>query len=127
MNKGERKMKRILVVDDEEILRMLISDTLEDLGYEIEEAENGEEALNKIMQKSYDLVILDYMMPNLTGIEVIERIPSEIKATMPILMLTAKAQEADRQAVLDKGADYFMSKPFSPVSLVKVVEEILNA
>ncbi|WP_042347873.1 response regulator transcription factor [Bacillus massiliigorillae] len=120
-------MKRLLVVDDEEILRMLICDTLEDLGYEIDEAEMGEEALTKISQTKYDLLILDYMMPNLTGIEVIERIPAEIKQIMPILMLTAKAQEADRQAVLDKGADYFMSKPFSPVDLVKVVEEIMNA
>ncbi len=120
-------MKRILVVDDEEILRMLISDTLEDLGHEIDEAEDGQEALNKINQQSYDLLILDYMMPNLTGIEVIERLPREIKEEMPILMLTAKAQESDRQDVLEKGADFFMSKPFSPGDLVNVVEEILNA
>ncbi|OZI10448.1 response regulator [Bacillaceae bacterium SAS-127] len=119
-------MKRILVVDDEEILRMLICDTLEDLGYEIEEAEDGEEALEKVSEQSYDLMILDYMMPNITGIEVIEQLPKEIKQTLPILMLTAKAQEADRQAVLEKGADYFMSKPFSPVDLAQVVEEILN-
>lgn len=120
-------MKRILVVDDEEILRMLISDTLEDLGFEIEEAEDGHEALKKMNQQSYDLLILDYMMPNLTGIEVIERLPSGIKEQMPILMLTAKAQESDRLAVLEKGADFFMSKPFSPSDLVHVVEEILNA
>ncbi|WP_338751512.1 response regulator transcription factor [Bacillus sp. FJAT-52991] len=119
-------MKRILVVDDEDILRMLICDTLEDLGYEIEEAEDGEEALKKVSYQSYDLMILDYMMPNITGIEVIERLPEEIKKTLPILMLTAKTQEADRQAVLEKGADYFMSKPFSPVDLVNVVEEILH-
>ncbi|MGM7634516.1 response regulator transcription factor [Bacillus sp. Hm123] len=119
-------MKRILVVDDEEILRMLICDTLEDLGYEIEEAEDGEEALRKVSEQSYDLMILDYMMPNITGIEVIEQLPNEVKQALPVLMLTAKAQETDRQAVLEKGADYFMSKPFSPMDLAHVVEEILN-
>ncbi|OKL36880.1 response regulator transcription factor [Domibacillus mangrovi] len=119
-------MKRILVVDDEETLRMLICDTLEDLGYEIDGAEDGEEALKKVSQQSYDLMILDYMMPNLTGIEVIEHLPNEMKQTLSILMLTARAQEADRQVILEKGADYFMSKPFSPVDLIKFVEEILN-
>ncbi|MBM7648727.1 CheY-like chemotaxis protein [Bacillus ectoiniformans] len=119
-------MKKILVVDDEEILRMLILDTLEDLGYEVEEAEDGQEALEKVEQLEYDLMILDYMMPNVTGIEVIERLPDSIKAKLPVLMLTAKAQVADRQEVLDKGADYFMAKPFSPSDLESVVKEILN-
>lgn len=119
-------MKRILVVDDEEILRMLICDTLEDLGFSLEEAETGDEALRKITTNVYDLVILDFMMPNMTGIEVIEKIPPSIKEVLPVLMLTAKAQEADRVAVLEKGADYFMSKPFSPVELAKVVEDILH-
>ncbi|WP_431030482.1 response regulator transcription factor [Lysinibacillus sp. LZ02] len=119
-------MKKILVADDEEILRMLICDTLEDLEYEIDEAEDGVEALQKINEQTYDLIVLDYMMPNLTGVEVIERLPSHVKEMTPILMLTAKAQEADRQMVLEKGAHYFMSKPFSPVELMGLVEEILN-
>ncbi len=119
-------MARVLVVDDEEILRMLIRDTLEDMGYEIEEAENGQEALERVAQEHYDLMILDYMMPHVTGIEVIERLPAQIKANLPILMLTAKSQEEDRQKVFEKGVDYFMSKPFSPVKLMEVVEDILN-
>lgn len=119
-------MKNILVVDDEEILRMLICDTLEDLDFNIDEAEDGMEALKKINEQYYDLIILDYMMPNLTGIEVIEQLTSENKMQAPILMLTAKAQEGDRQTVLEKGAKYFMSKPFSPVELLRLVEEILN-
>ncbi|AVK85098.1 response regulator [Lysinibacillus sp. B2A1] len=119
-------MTRILVVDDEEILRMLIRDTLEDLEFDIDEAEDGKEALKKVNEYSYDLMILDYMMPNLTGIEVIEQLPEEIKMKLPILMLTAKSQESDRHKVFDMGVDYFMSKPFSPVKLVKLVEEILN-
>ena len=119
-------MKNILVVDDDDILRMLICDTLEDLNYEIDEVENGIEALEKINQQTYDLIILDYMMPQLTGIEVIERIPNHIKANTPILMLTAKAQETDRKAVLEKGARFFIPKPFSPVELVKFVEMVLS-
>ncbi|MFK5708828.1 response regulator transcription factor [Lysinibacillus boronitolerans] len=119
-------MARILVVDDEEILRMLIRETLEDLEFDIDEAEDGEEALKKMKESTYDLMILDYMMPNLTGIEVIELLPQEIKKSMPILMLTAKSQESDRQKVFDLGADYFMSKPFSPVKLMNLVEAILN-
>lgn len=127
MGKGEKdKMARILVVDDEEILRMLIRETLEDLEFDIDEAEDGEEALKKMKESTYDLMILDYMMPNLTGIEVIELLPQEIKKSMPILMLTAKSQESDRQKVFDLGADYFMSKPFSPVKLMNLVEDILN-
>lgn len=120
-------MKRILVVDDEEILRMLICDTLEDTGYDIDEAEDGIEAVKKIRQQTYDLIILDYMMPNLSGIEVIEELPMEVKQNTPILMLTAKAQESDRQIALEKGANYFMSKPFSPIELLGLVEDILNA
>lgn len=120
-------MKRVLVVDDEEILRMLICDTLEDLGYEIDEAEDGVDALQKIDQQIYDLVILDYMMPNLSGIEVIERLPVEVKQNTPILMLTAKAQEVDRQIALEKGANHFMPKPFSPIELLSLVEDILDA
>ncbi|MER2192305.1 MAG: response regulator transcription factor [Solibacillus sp.] len=119
-------MKRILVADDEEILRMLICDSLEDLGFEIDEAEDGADALEKVTSTSYDLLILDYMMPELTGLEVIERLPAGVKARTPILMLTAKAQEADRQQAIDKGANYFMSKPFSPVELIAFVEELLH-
>lgn len=120
-------MKKILVVDDEEILRMLICDTLEDTGYDMDEAEDGIEALKKISQQTYDLIILDYMMPNLSGIEVIEELPMEVTQKTPILMLTAKAQESDRQIALEKGANYFMSKPFSPIELLGLVEDILNA
>lgn len=119
-------MYKILVVDDEEILRMLICDTLEDLGYDIDEAEDGREALEKLGTNMYDLVVLDYMMPHVTGIEVIERLPEEVKGKMPILMLSAKSQEEDRQKIFDKGADYFMSKPFSPMKLAEVIEGILD-
>lgn len=119
-------MKRILVADDEEILRMLICDSLEDLGFDIDEAEDGADALEKVSATAYDLLILDYMMPQLTGLEVIEQMSADVRARTPILMLTAKAQEADRQQAMEKGANYFMSKPFSPVELIAFVEELLH-
>lgn len=116
-------MKKILVADDEDILRMLIVDTLED-GFKIEEVEDGKEALEKIRNQDYDLIVLDYMMPYLTGLEVLEEVRKDQNAT-PVLMLTAKAQDADREQAMLKGANYFMSKPFSPIELLTLVERIL--
>ena len=116
-------MKKILVADDEDILRILITDTLED-DFKIEEAEDGKEALQKIRENDYDLIVLDYMMPYLTGIEVLEEVRKDQNQTR-VLMLTAKAQDADREQAILKGADYFMSKPFSPMELLTLVEKIL--
>lgn len=92
-------MNKILVVDDEEILRMLICDTLESFDFTIDEAENGLEALEKMKENNYDLIILDYMMPHFTGLEVIEKLSDEYKANTTIVMLTAKSQESDRHRI----------------------------
>ncbi|MCA0971621.1 response regulator [Halobacillus litoralis] len=119
-------MKRILVADDEDVLRMLITDTLEDEGYEIVEAEDGQQALSKIEKESFDLVILDYMMPEYTGIEVAAQLSDEWKQQTPLVMLTAKTQESDIQQSKDVGIHYFMAKPFSPLELIQMVEEILT-
>ncbi|MCE3201814.1 response regulator [Paenibacillus sonchi] len=120
-------MQKVLIVDDEEVLRMLIEDTLEDLeNVEIHTAENGAEALTRLSGQLYDLVILDYMMPEMTGIEVLEALDVEQKNAMPILMLTAKAQENDRSKARDAGARFFMPKPFSPMELLQIVEGILH-
>ncbi|KAA0548135.1 response regulator [Bacillus sp. BGMRC 2118] len=119
--------KKILVAEDEEILRMLITDTLEDEGYKIDEACDGQEALDFIMNQDYDLIVLDYMMPLFTGLEVIEKVRSlPEKAEQKIMMLSAKSQQTDQQKVLDAGANYFMTKPFSPMELVKRIEEIVG-
>ncbi|OMD34452.1 response regulator transcription factor [Paenibacillus odorifer] len=120
-------MQKIMVVDDEEVLRMLIEDTLEDLeNVEIHTAENGLEALNKVSADHFDLVILDYMMPEMTGIEVLQQLDEEKKKTTAILMLTAKAQDVDRLRAVEAGARYFMPKPFSPMELLQIVEGILS-
>lgn len=119
-------MRKILIVDDDEILRMLIADTLEDLDVHIDIAEDGRIALEKLNETAYDLMLIDYMMPELTGIEVLERLSQEKKDDMAILMLTAKAQESDRKKALEAGVRRFIPKPFSPLELLKVVEEMLG-
>ncbi|SOC09513.1 response regulator receiver domain-containing protein [Ureibacillus xyleni] len=120
-------MKKILLAEDEEVLRMLVVDTLEDEGYEVDEAADGQEALDLYEDGKYDLLILDYMMPILSGLDVIKKIRStEGENRVKILMLSAKSQQAEQDRVLEAGADYFMSKPFSPIKLVQLVEDILN-
>lgn len=120
-------MKRILVADDEEVLRMLIVDSLEDEGYQIDEAEDGIEALQFIEENRYDLVLIDYMMPRLTGIQVIEKVRSMPgKQALKIMMLTAKSQKQDEAQARAVGVDYFLAKPFSPTKLVDLVGEIVN-
>ncbi|MRX73112.1 response regulator [Bacillus lacus] len=120
-------MARILLAEDEEVLRMLVTDTLEDEGHDIDEAADGAEALSFIEQNQYDLILLDYMMPVHTGLELIEMMrelpmPQHAK----VVMLSAKSQAADQQRVIEAGADYFISKPFSPLALAERIEEILS-
>ena len=118
-------MAKILLAEDEEVLRMLVVDTLEDEGYTIDEACDGEEAYELIKKNSYDLILVDYMMPVYSGLELIEMIRRDNNPTK-IMMLSAKSQISDQQKVLKAGANYFMSKPFSPMQLVVRIEEILG-
>jgi len=120
-------MAKILLAEDEEVLRMLVADTLEEEGYHLDEACDGEEAYKLIQQHEYDLIILDYMMPVYTGIELIQMIKAHPKqAKAKIIMLSAKSQSSDQQNVMRAGADEFISKPFSPLNLLDKVEEILS-
>lgn len=120
-------MFRILIAEDEPVLRMLIVDSLEDEGYEIDEVADGEEAIEKIQTTEYDLLILDYMMPKLTGIDVIEQTRKlGNRQDVKILMLSAKSQQEEQDKVLSAGANQFMSKPFSPLELIEKVEEMLG-
>ncbi|MFD9627045.1 response regulator transcription factor [Peribacillus muralis] len=120
-------MKRILLVEDEEVLRMLVVDTLEDGDYVVDEAADGIEAVKLLKNRTYDLIILDYMMPGYTGLEIIEKIQSsELKNQGKILMLSAKSQQFEQERILEAGADYFMAKPFSPLKLIEQIEVILH-
>jgi len=124
---GERKkMATILLAEDEAVLRMLICDTLEDEGHKLEVACDGEEALQKIGQRDYDLIILDHMMPKLTGLDVLKKIKQmPDKTATKVLILSAKSQHSDQEIMRAAGADDFIPKPFSPLELARKVEEML--
>lgn len=115
---------KILVVDDEARIRRLLKMYLEREDYRIEEAENGDDAIEKGLANDYDLILLDLMMPGTDGIEVC-RIIREKKAT-PIIMLTAKGEEANRVQGFEVGTDDYIVKPFSPREVVLRVKALLR-
>ncbi|MFS0656393.1 response regulator transcription factor [Bacillus sp. 179-C3.3 HS] len=115
---------KILVVDDEARIRRLLKMYLERENYEIDEAENGDEAIQKGLQTDYDLILLDLMMPGTDGIEVCKQIRDK-KAT-PIIMLTAKGEEANRVQGFEAGTDDYIVKPFSPREVVLRVKALLR-
>ena len=114
----------ILVVDDEERIRRLLRMYLERENYKIEEAENGEDALELAANNDYDLILLDLMLPGMDGIEVCEKL-REHKAT-PVIMLTAKGEEANRVQGFEVGTDDYIVKPFSPREVVLRVKALLR-
>lgn len=121
-------MATILVVDDEPDIRTVITTTLEMMGHDFSTASNGEEALNKIRRKRYDLVILDIMMPEVNGYEVLEQIreiPS--RAETPVIVVTAKHDPSGVRREVEKGVVDHLAKPFLPSELEVVVERALSA
>lgn len=111
----DQKIK-ILVVDDEARFRKLIKMYLDREGYEVDESENGETALKQASERDYDLVILDLMLPDIDGLDVCKRL-KELKP-LPIMMLTARGDEADRIKGFESGADDYVVKPFIPKEVV---------
>ena len=118
------KEVKILVVDDEERIRRLLKMYLERENYIIEEAADGNEALNLALKNDYDCILLDIMMPGKDGIEVCREL-REKKAT-PIIMLTAKGEEVNRVQGFEVGADDYIVKPFSPREVVLRVKALLR-
>ena len=118
--------KYILIVDDEARMRKLIKDFLTAKGYNILEAEDGEQALQVFEQNTekIDLILLDVMMPKLDGWSVLRQIRQTSK--VPIIMLTARGEEQDELFGFELGVDEYISKPFSPKILVARVEAILK-
>ena len=116
---------KVLVVDDEERMRKLISDFLKIKGYETVEAGDGEEAIDVFFaDKEIALIILDVMMPKMDGWEVLKTVREHSK--VPVIMLTARTEETDELKGFEYGADEYLSKPFSPKILVARVEAILR-
>jgi two-component system KDP operon response regulator KdpE len=118
------KDRQILVVDDEERMVRFIRLNLEHDGFRVLEANNGTQAINKVRSSLPDLVLLDVMMPDIDGFEVL-KIIREV-STIPVIMLTAKGEEDDRVKGLELGADDYITKPFSPRELVSRVRAVLR-
>lgn len=119
--------KRILIVDDEPHIRRLLSARLEAEGFRVTEACDGAEGLSSIMKHAPDLVLLDLMMPGANGLEVLARIRSDPDRTaIPVIILTAKGQDTDRELALAGGAVDFVTKPFSPMKLLARIREIFD-
>ncbi len=118
---------QILIVEDEAALVTMLRYNLEGDGYAVEEAGDGEEALLKIKQCKPDLILLDWMLPSLSGLEVCRRIRSNPEtAGLPVIMLTARGEESDRIRGLDMGADDYVTKPFSPKELLARIRSLLR-
>ena len=118
-------MAKILVVEDEESIRMALEDDLSLEGFQVAGAADGEQGLQMAKENSYDLIILDLMLPRLNGTDVCKEL-RRADITTPIIMLTAKSQEIDKILGLELGADDYVTKPFSPRELLARVKAILR-
>ncbi len=120
-------MKKILVVDDEKMIRDLVGFRLRDEGYQIVSAQSGKEALARIEKEHPDLVVLDVMMPDICGIDVCKRIRARgAIAGVKILMLSALGTNQDIEAGIASGADAYMTKPFRSKQLFDKIEELIH-
>ena len=119
--------KNILIVDDESAIRDMVSVALTRAGFEVDEAADGQEAITKVADCAPSLILLDWMLPDLSGVDVARRLKkSEISARIPIIMLTARSEENDKIRGLEVGADDYVTKPFSPRELVARIRAVLR-
>ena len=115
---------KILIVDDEELIRSVIKEYCISNQYEIEEAENGKEALEKLKTNQYDLMILDIMMPEMDGFSMLKELPREKR--IPTIVLSARGEEYDKLTGFDLGIDDYVIKPFSPKELMARIKALLK-
>ncbi len=120
------KQKRLLLVDDDPNLILLVKDYLEFRGYEVSSADNGRIALEQLQEELPDLIICDVMMPEMDGYTFVESVREEPRTSwIPVIFLSAKGQSQDRIKGLNIGADVYMVKPFEPEELIAQVESSL--
>jgi DNA-binding response OmpR family regulator len=123
----DRTTPLVLVADDEEDIRALVAFRLKRAGYEVITAADGEEALTLATTRLPDLVVLDMMMPKATGLEVTRSLRGQDETKdIPVILLTARAQEADVARGIEAGADDYVKKPFSPQDLQSRVQALLE-
>lgn len=119
--------KKILAVDDEKHIVKLVQVNLERQGYEVITANDGKEALQKVEEEHPDLIVLDVMMPYMDGFEVLQHLRrNPATRDIPVIMLTAKAQDADVFKGWQSGVDLYLTKPFNPMELVSFVKRIFK-
>jgi CheY-like chemotaxis protein len=123
---SEAKTAKILIADDEASLRFLIHETIADPALQVLEAQDGPEALQIARSQHPQMVLLDVAMPGLSGVEVCQQLKADpATRDIQIVMLTAFSQSKDREKALAAGADYFITKPFSPTQLFDLIDKIL--
>ena len=121
-------MARILVVDDEPHIVRLVAFALEKRGHEIIQANDGPSGIEAARTKHPDLILMDVMMPLMTGLEALEQLKADkTTSEIPVVMLSAKSQEYEQNAGLERGAVKYVCKPFTPSALGDVVTEVLDA
>jgi CheY-like chemotaxis protein len=118
--------QRILIADDDVSLRLLLSATLSDSEVDLLEAQDGLQALLLAQQELPDLILLDVAMPGMTGLEVCRQLKLDQRtAEIPVVMISAKAKPLDEDAGLEAGAQSYLTKPFSPLDLLRLIERLL--
>jgi DNA-binding response OmpR family regulator len=123
----DRRPRRVLVVDDEDAMRLLFRVNLSLAGFEIVEADDGQAALERVREGDVDLVLLDVMMPGLSGFEVAERLRDDAATSrVPLVFVSARADAQDIRRGLDLGALDYITKPFDPLALARRLEELLE-
>jgi DNA-binding response OmpR family regulator len=120
--------RRILVADDEPHIRRILVTILESGGFQVDQVGDGEEAVERLSSDTpYQMALLDIMMPGATGLQILERVlPLPHRKGLAVLVLTAKGQDADREAAFRLGARDFITKPFSPKKLLARINQLLD-
>ncbi|MBF8437306.1 response regulator [Halanaerobiaceae bacterium Z-7014] len=120
------KNKEILVVEDDELIRGLQKNKLEKAGYEVDEAQNGLEAWNKIKDNRYILILIDIFLPKMDGFQLLKNIRSQ-EIPAKTIVLSSKSQDKYIKKAFDLGADSYLTKPFDPANLIKTVRTTLES
>jgi DNA-binding response OmpR family regulator len=120
-------MSKVVVIDDEPFILMMIEDKLRKAGISVVTLRESKDALSVIRREKPDLVILDWMMPEMSGIEICKSVKADDELReIPVFLLTAKGQDTDRQIGLQCGASMYITKPFSPKALLEIVSKVLE-